>query len=98
VILVTGTIRARPDTIDQVESLSLAHVRRSRDEPGCLLHSVQRDLEDPLRLVFLEQWVDQDALRAHFGVPASRDFVAQVSSLADEPPRMTVFSAEAAGP
>jgi quinol monooxygenase YgiN len=96
VIIVTGSIRARSDTIDEVEALSLAHVRRSRQEPGCLAHSVHRDVEDPLHLVFLERWADIDALRTHFGVGASTDFVRQVSALAESRPEMAVFTAETA--
>jgi hypothetical protein len=55
VIIVAGSVHARPDSIDQVLALSLAHVRRSRTEPGCLAHSVHRDCEDALRLVFIER-------------------------------------------
>jgi quinol monooxygenase YgiN len=96
VLIVTGSIQARPGSIDQVLALSLAHVRRSRQEPGCLLHSVHRDAEDPLRLVFLEQWVDADALRAHFRVPASGAFVKEVAALAASPPEMAIFEAQPA--
>jgi quinol monooxygenase YgiN len=96
VLIVTGSIHARPDTIDEAEELSLDHVRRSRREPGCLAHSVHRDVEDPLHLVFVEQWTDADALRAHFSVPASHEFVRQASALADRRPEMTVFTAEVA--
>ena len=92
-LIVTGCIRARPDSIEQVLSLSLEHVHRSRQEPGCLLHSVQRDAEDPLRVVFLEQWIDADALKAHFRVPASGAFVREVTPLAASPPEMSVFDA-----
>ena len=81
-IIVTGSIQARPDSIDQVLELSLAHVRRSRGEPGCLLHSVHRDVEQPLRLVFLEHWADAEALRAHFRVPESGAFVTGIGPLA----------------
>ncbi len=95
-IIVTGSIHARPDTVDEVEALSLIHVRRSRQEPGCLFHSVQRDLEDPLHLVFLERWVSADDLRDHVAVPASGDFARQVSALAERRPEMAVFTAEAA--
>ena len=94
--MVTGSIHARPDAIDEAEALSLDHVRRSRPEPGCLAHAVHRDVEDPLHLVFVEQWADADALRAHFSVPASREFVRKVSALAERRPEMTVFTAEVA--
>jgi len=96
VIIVIGSVHARPETIDEAAALSLAHVRRSRQEPGCLTHSVQRDVEDALRLVFLEQWADADALRAHFEVQASNDFVREVSALADGRPEMAIFTAEVA--
>ena len=95
VVIVTGSIEARPDSIEQVLALSLEHVHRSREEPGCLLHSVHRDVEQPLRLVFVEHWVDADALRAHFRVPASRAFVAAVTPLATRPPEIAVYDAEA---
>jgi quinol monooxygenase YgiN len=60
------------------------------------LHSVHRDVEDPLRLVFLEYWVDADSLRAHFRVPASGAFVNEVAALAASPPEMAIYDAQPA--
>lgn len=93
-ILVTGSVRARPDTLGQVLALSVEHVHRSRQEPGCLLHSVHQDVEDPLRVVFLEHWEDAAALAAHFEVPASLEFVEAVAALAAEPPDLHIYAAE----
>ena len=81
-IVVTGSVTARADSFDQVRKLSLEHVHRSRTEPGCISHAVHVDCENPLRLVFFEQWADRAALLAHFAVPASRDFVKSLQSLA----------------
>jgi quinol monooxygenase YgiN len=44
--------------------------------------AVHADSENPLRLVFIEQWTDRAALLAHFAVPASRDFVRALQPLA----------------
>jgi quinol monooxygenase YgiN len=93
VLIVTGSIRARADTIERILALSLEHVQRSRQEPGCLFHSVHHDAEDPLRLVFLEHWADADALRAHFQVAASGVFVNEVAALADGSPEMAIYDA-----
>jgi quinol monooxygenase YgiN len=81
-IVVTGSVTARLDSFDQVRKLSLEHVHRSRGEPGCISHAVHVDCENPLRLVFFEQWADRAALLDHFAVPASRDFVKSLQSLA----------------
>jgi len=81
-IIVTGSVTARQDSFEEVRRLSLEHVRRSRQEPGCISHAVHVDGENPLRLVFFEQWADRAALAAHFAVPASRDFVRSLQALA----------------
>ena len=81
-IVVTGSVTARQDSFDEVRRLSLEHVHRSRGEPGCISHAVHVDCENPLRLVFFEQWADHTALLNHFAVPASRDFVKSLQTLA----------------
>ena len=67
-IIVLGSIVARPDTFSEVLKLSQAHVARSRTEPGCLSHAVHQDTERAQRLVFVETWADRAALAAHFQV------------------------------
>jgi quinol monooxygenase YgiN len=94
-IIVTGSIIAKTDTLDKLLVLSLEHVRRSRYEPGCLAHALHQDAENPLRLVFVEEWSDRKALAAHFTVPASRAFVKAASPLAAEPPKMNIYKATA---
>jgi quinol monooxygenase YgiN len=94
VIIVTGSIEARPDSFERVLELSLEHVRRSRLEPGCLYHSVHVDAENGQRVVFLERWQDGDALRAHFAVTASNDFVTEAVGLAVAPPEIAIYEAE----
>lgn len=92
-IIVTGSVTARPDSFDEVRRLSLEHVHRSRGEPGCISHAVHVDCENQLRLVFFEQWADRAALAAHFTVPASRDFVRALQSLAEGPATLELYDA-----
>jgi quinol monooxygenase YgiN len=92
-IIVTGTAEGSAETIDELLAESLAHVQRSRTEPGCLSHGVHRDVENPLRLVFFERWADRAALDRHFAVSASNEFVAAIGRLTVEPATMSVFAA-----
>ena len=92
-IVVTGSVTARRDSFDEVRRLSLEHVHRSRTEPGCISHAVNIDCENPLRLVFFEQWADRAALLAHFAVPASRDFVRSLQARAESATTIELYEA-----
>jgi quinol monooxygenase YgiN len=92
-IVVTGSVTARQDSFDEARRLSLEHVHRSRREQGCISHAVHIDCENPLRLVFIEQWADRAALAAHFAVPASRDFVRTLQPLAASSPTIEIYDA-----
>ena len=85
-VIVWGSIEAKAESIEEVMQLSLEHVRRSRQEAGCISHSVQSDLENGSRFLFFEEWEDMPALQAHFKLAESQDFVASVASLALGPP------------
>ncbi|MEO8540514.1 MAG: putative quinol monooxygenase [bacterium] len=77
-IIVTGSLVARAETFDEVAAACIQHSQRSRAEPGCLAHNIHTDLENPLRLVFVEHWADEAALRTHFRVPESGAFVREL--------------------
>jgi quinol monooxygenase YgiN len=94
VIIVTGSILARQDSFTEVLRLGREHVERSRKEDGCISHDVHVDTENPLRLFFFEQWRNEPALRAHFAVPASRDFVKALRSLIVETSGTQIWQAE----
>ena len=73
-IVVLGEVIADDSSIAEVLQASLAHVDRSRAEPGCLSHDVARDAHDANRLLFTERWENQAALKDHFQVPESGEF------------------------
>ena len=90
-VLLTGSAQARPANLQEMLKISIEHVHRSRLEPGCIAHAVSQDAEDPCRLVFVEKWADQAAIKAHFAVPESRAFAKALYKLAAQPPQMEVF-------
>jgi quinol monooxygenase YgiN len=90
-IMITGSILARPETFAALREAGIEHSRRSRGEPGCIAHNVHVDCEDPLRLVFVEKWHDRAAVAAHFKVKASIDFVTSARKLAAAPPDIEIL-------
>jgi quinol monooxygenase YgiN len=90
-LIVTGSVTARPDTFEALLEAALAHVARSRLEPGCLRHSVHIDAEDPLRLFFYEEWSDRAALDVHFAQPGSNALMAAVRELSASGTRVRIL-------
>jgi len=80
-VIVTGWILARPETLSELIALGQDHSRRSREAPGCLGHDLYVDSENGLKLFFFERWADRAALLAHFAVPESNAFMRKVRSL-----------------
>ena len=93
-IIITGSILARPETFDELRRMSIEHTNRSRTEQGCEHHSVHIDAENGLRLVFLERWSDRVAVLAHFAEPNAREFVARARKLAAEAPAIYIYASE----
>lgn len=92
-IIVLGSVRVTDEAVTDALELSLAHVRRSRTEQGCLSHHVSIDGEDGCRLNFHETWADLASLQLHFKVPESVAFVSQLKKMTIEPPKMTLYEA-----
>ena len=92
-IIVTGSVRTRPDTEAELVALCREHCARSRAEDGCIAHNVHRDCDDPALLVFVEYWRDMAALNAHFALKESREFVKVARRLSAGGTPMRIFEA-----
>jgi quinol monooxygenase YgiN len=92
-IIVIGSIIAKPENVSDVLALSLEHVQRSQKEPGCISHNVSIDCENPARFVFVEYWADMAALQVHFALEASQHFVRDLTPFAASKPDMKIYEA-----
>jgi quinol monooxygenase YgiN len=92
-IIVTGSITAKPDAFEALLEACLAHVQRSRTEDGCISHAVRIDTENPLKLVFFEEWRDLAALQAHFVTPGIADLLAAFREHSSESEPITTYEA-----
>ena len=81
-IIITGSAIIRPEHFDEALKLGIEHSARSRGEPGCIAHNCHIDAENPLRIVFVEEWADMAAVKTHFAVPESREFVRRLGAMA----------------
>ena len=96
-IIITGSAKIRPEHLAEALALGIEHSARSRAEPGCIAHNCHIDAEDPARIVFVEEWVDMAAVKVHFAVPESGEFVRTLGGWAEGAPVMRIYSAEEVG-
>ena len=92
-IIITGTAVIHPAHFAEALALGVEHSARSRAEPGCIAHNCHVDAEDPNRIVFVEEWADLAAVKAHFAVPASGEFAQRLGVMAAGKPEMKIFEA-----
>ncbi|GAC18961.1 putative quinol monooxygenase [Paraglaciecola arctica] len=93
-IIITGDLLIKEGHMQQAMQVCQKHVAHSRTETGCISHAVYQDPENVLRLFFFEQWADQAAIDAHFTLPSSQAFVAEVRALVSAAPNMHIFNAQ----
>ncbi len=77
-VVVVATLKAKPESIQTVREAGSAALAAVHEEPGCELYSLH-EAEDGT-FIFVEQWADADALKAHSAAPA----VAQLFSAIGE--------------
>jgi quinol monooxygenase YgiN len=93
-VIVTARLEVKPEDLEAAVAASLVHVHRSRNEPGCISHSINQDAENPNQLLFLELWQDKAALAAHFAVPEARDFSRQIAGMAVARTELALYEGE----
>lgn len=97
-VLVIGKALIRESRRQEAIEVSFEHVQRARQGEGCLMHSVNVDVENPNRLVFVEYWQDRQSLLRHFEKPESIEFSKHIRGLVTEPPTIEIFDGESWNP
>jgi len=90
-LVVTGSVTAKPETFEALLEAGIAHTRRSRTEPGCLRHTIHIDAEDPLKIFFYEEWADRAALDTHFAQAGSHGFMDTVRELSAKASKVRIL-------
>ena len=66
-VVVVATLTVKPESVDAVRDILTTAVGEVHEEPGCQLYSLHQAGET---FVFVEQWADPEALKAHSSAPA----------------------------
>ncbi|MDP4960211.1 MAG: putative quinol monooxygenase [Mycobacterium sp.] len=66
-VVVVASFTAKPESVDEVRTACVSAIEAVHDEPGCELYSLHQTGDT---FLFIEQWADADALKAHGAAPA----------------------------
>ena len=82
-VVVVATLTVKPESVAAVRDILTTAVEEVHGEPGCQLYSLHQSGET---FVFVEQWADDEALKAHSTAPAvAKMFTAVGEHLAGAP-------------
>ena len=84
-VTIIGTVKARPETRDELHGLLAAQVAPTRTEPGCINYDFHADAADPCCFVFYENWQSQADLDAHLAMPHLAPLFSQLERLLAKP-------------
>jgi len=107
--VIVAQLDISPETRATFVAYMTHYVEQTRTEQGNLGFDLTADLAQPGRFTMVEQWADDDAIRAHFAEPYVRDFLAwrteigldvsgQAFLVADAGPVMDVLTSIVAPP
>ena len=83
-VTVIGTLKARPERRDDLESILAAMVSPTRAEPGCINYDFHVDAADPCVFVFYENWRSDADLEEHMKMPHLQPLLSQADRLLAE--------------
>jgi quinol monooxygenase YgiN len=66
-VVVVATLTVKPESVGTAHEILTGAVGEVHDEPGCQLYSLHQTGDT---FVFIEQWVDEEALKTHSTSPA----------------------------
>lgn len=93
-VVVVAAFTVKPESVDTVREAATRAIAAVHDEPGCELYALH---EGENAFVFVEQWADADALKAHSTAPAITALFGEIGAHLDGAPDIKLLQAVPAG-
>jgi quinol monooxygenase YgiN len=95
-IIVSGSVRIRPDARDDAVRAARTMVEATRAETGCRAYRFSFDMSDPTLVYIYEEWDSAEALERHFATPHMAAFQQALPSLLGGPVSIDRYEVTAA--
>ncbi len=93
-VVVVASMTVKPESVASVEEIVTKTVAEVHREPGCQVYALHRNDNT---FVFVEQWADPEALKAHGSAPAVTGMFQALGAHLDGAPQITTLQPVPAG-
>ena len=97
-IVIKATARVLPDQRDAAIAAALQMAAATEAEEGNISYTFSADLADPNVFHLFEEWVDEDALLAHFATPHMAEFITALATVIAGDMPTTRYEVASSGP
>lgn len=97
-IVISGSIKVKPERLDDLIGASSEIAMTSRSETGCRDYRFGVDVEDGHRVHLFEEWASEEDLNVHFTTPHFAAFSTLLVEVLAEEPTFTRYEAVSSGP
>jgi quinol monooxygenase YgiN len=97
-VIVIARFRPRPERLEDLLGILKDVQDASRADDGCRHYGYYAEIADPLSLVAVEEWRDQEALDVHLRTPHVARLVAALPEHAAASPEVIVHQVSASSP
>jgi len=94
-LVISGSVKVKPESRAAALQAALKMARASRAEAGCKSYGFYADLEDPNTFLIFEQWENEAALMAHFQTPHMAEFNGLIPGFLAAPPSINRYEVAA---
>jgi quinol monooxygenase YgiN len=92
VIYVVATLTVKPETRAEFIAAATACIKETRKEPGNIAYDLHESVTDPSKMVFVEQWENDEALVPHRAAEHMKAFGRVAVKCMAAPPKIEIIT------
>jgi quinol monooxygenase YgiN len=92
VIYVVATLMVKPETRAEFIAAATACIKETRKEKGNIAYDLHESVTDPFKMVFVEQWENEEALVPHRSAEHMKTFGRVVVKCITAPPKIEIIT------
>jgi quinol monooxygenase YgiN len=92
VIYIVATLTVKPETRAELIAAATACINATRKEPGNITYDLHESVTDPTKMVFVEQWDNEEALVPHRTAEHVKAFGRVAAKCMTAPPKIEIIT------